>query len=159
MGFLLSLLFRKRACNLYAMPLTRAARIEAHADRQQNAYERLIYEGWYNANIPAYVLEELGIEYEVIADSSAYSTNALVYAPFWVFGVWYNAGMPGSILSSRWNAVRSLLIITRDSREEQKMVSAELTMDSALPLSAKTAAVNLVDILTGRRKRNDVQHP
>lgn len=131
------------------------AQTEARSIRDHRIYDRLIHDGWYESNVPVEILRELQIDHEVMKDHSAYVPGVQIYAPAWVFGVWFNAGMPLSTNSIRWSIVRALLVTTRDSRNEQKLLAAELSLDPSLPSSARTAARNLTEVLQGFRKNQE----
>jgi hypothetical protein len=133
---------------------------EARSIRDFRIHDQLIREGWHESNVPVDILEELQIAHEVMSDRSAYVPGAQVYAPVWVFGVWFNAGMPIVGTSVRWAIVKALLATTRDSMNEQQTLTAELSMDTAVPASVRRSALNLIEVLQGRRKRKvGDEHP
>ena len=126
---------------------------EARSIRDFKVYEQMIREGWHESNVAVEILEELQIAHEVMGDRSAYVPGAQIFAPIWVFGVWYNAGMPITSANMKWAIVKALLVTTRDSRNEQQLLTAELSMDGSIPASARRAAHNFVEVLQGRRKK------
>lgn len=134
------------------MSFTKIAKAERTRILSDQRRRDRLYRGWYPSNVHASLLDQLKIEYEVEDSLSSYSPSAEVYAPAWVYGVWFNAGMPISDADPKWVIVRSLLVTTRDSIEEQKMVAAELALDGAIPSTARAAAKNLSEVLQGHRK-------
>lgn len=137
------------------MSFTKIARAEARSIRDAKLYDQLIYEGWCESGVVVEILEDLEIPHEVMSEGSAYVPGSQIYAPAWVFGVWYNAGMPISPSHSRWDIVRTLLTTTKASRDEQRLVTAELAMEAGIPVSARRAAQNFIEVLRGDRKSQE----
>lgn len=138
------------------MPLTKIAEAERRRSSSSAIFEEMVHRGWYEVDVSAEMLVELEIPYEVVNGQSAFSPTAKIHAPIWVFGVWHNAGAPMSAFNPRWSAVKSLLIITRDSTKEQEMLTAEMILDVSTPQAARKAASNFLEIRQGKRKSEGV---
>lgn len=134
------------------MSFTKIAEAERKRILSKQRRDDRLHWGWYASSVKPQILDELSIEYEVEDSQSSYTPGVQVYAPVWVYGVWFNAGMPVDDDDSRWDIVRSLLVATRDSTHEQEMVTAELTLEGSISSSARSAARNLVEVLQGHRK-------
>lgn len=134
------------------MSLTKIAQAERKKVLLVDLYAQMLYQGWHLVDVPAQMLEDLHIDFELTEEKSIYAPKSHVFAPVWVFGVWFNAGMSFGGRGSQWDIVRGLLITTRDSAKEQELVSAELSLDAATPPSVRHAARNFLEVMSGQRK-------
>lgn len=109
--------------------------------------EQFLQEGWYLCPCSFSVkslLTDIGIDHESAEGLSGYDNDVRIYAPVWVYGVWYHSGQPTSQYSQRWGAFKSLLGATFASRREQELVAAELSLDSGVPKEVRSAALSFV---------------
>jgi len=131
------------------MPFTKIARAEIRQIAAHEFHARMIYRGWYEANVSASLLDDLDIPHEEADGYSAYTPGNAIYAPVWVFGLWVNAGMPITDRDARWPIVFGLLSAARDSRKEQELVSGDLALSQS---PARSAALNFLEVVRGERK-------
>lgn len=134
------------------MSFTKIAKAEQRRILSYQRAEERQRRGWHGTSIPAALLVELGIEYETEDSTSPYAPDVVAYAPVWVFGVWFNAGMPIDEHDPKWGILKTLLMTTRDSAREKEMVASEIMLEGSISKSARLAAQNFLEVLHGKRK-------
>lgn len=135
-----------------SMSFTKIAQAERKKVLLVDLSAQMTYRGWHLVDVPAQMLEDLHIDFELTDEKSIYAPRHCVFAPVWVFGVRFNVVVSSGGRDSQWDIIRGILITTRDSAKEQELVSAELSLDAAAPPSVRHAARNFLEVMSGQRK-------
>jgi hypothetical protein len=139
------------------MAFSRIADVDRKILRTVALKGQMVADGWAETLIPSTILFELNIVHEWERSKSRYHPRTVIYAPVWVFGIQYNVTTAKSWVNG-WEAVKPLLVATRDSAQEQEMVCAELSLDGNVARSVREAARNYITLLHESAKNSAETH-
>jgi hypothetical protein len=115
----------------------------------------MIDQGWCEAMVPFWLLEQLNISYTPARKNSPVGQGHTIYAPVWVYAVWLQSNV-----QTNWEALGRLLTAVRDDEEERALVVAEAALNGTMPLSVRRAARSYTRILREKREKEaDEQRP